>query len=154
MKVNDRWDDIEFINEKWYWIYWSAQYGTWSVSQNDQILQPGNYALGTKSEPYISVEDQSCLNLKKTFSSDTMQEDETSLQTKNDSPEDQPTVDWQEALAVEQIADILQELELAKTPKPKQQMSMTYAMQATTVEDALVQHVQPSRYGGALPNSW
>ena len=105
----------------------------WSVSQNNQILQPGNYALGTKSEPYISVEDQSCLNLEETFSSDTTQEDKPSLpQAKDNSPEDQPTVDWQEALAVKQTADILEELELTKTPKPKQQMSTTYAMQATT----------------------
>ena len=126
--MNDRWDDVEFINEKWYWIYWSAQYGMWSVSQNDQILHPGNYTLGTKSEPYISVEDQRHLNLEETFSSDTMQEEETSLQqAKNNSPEDQPIVDWQEALAIEQTADILKELELAKTPKPEQQMSTIYA---------------------------
>ena len=133
MKVNNSWDDVEFINEKWYWIYWSAQYGTWSVAQNDEILVPGNYALGTKSEPYISVEDQSRLNLNETFLSDTTQEDENSLQqTKNVSPEDQPIVDWQEALAVEQTADILEELDLARTPKPEKQMSTTYATQATT----------------------
>ena len=132
VKVNDKWDDIEFINDRWYWTYWSAQHATWSVSQNDHILFPGNYALGTKSEPYILVEDQSRLNLDKTFSSDTTHKEGSSLLYKEGvSPEDQPTMDWQEAIAVEQTADILEELELTRTPKNNQQMSTTYAMQAT-----------------------
>ena len=94
IKVNNKWDDVEFINEKWYWIYWSAPNGTCSVSQNDRISFPGNYTLRTKSKPYISVEDQSHLNLDETFGSDTTHDKGSSLLHKEGiSLEDQPTVD-------------------------------------------------------------
>ena len=131
VKVNNHWDDAEFINNWWYWTYWSATFGTWSVSKNDRIETPAHFVLGTKNEPYVSMENQECLNLEETFSSDTTHKEETSLY-KDISPEDQPTVDWQEALEVEQTADIFEELELMKTPKNNQPMSTTYATQATT----------------------
>ena len=147
--MNDKWDNIEFINEGWYWTYWSAQHATWSVSKNDHILFPGNYALGTKSEPYISVEDQSHLNFDKTFSSDTTHEEGSSLLHKEGvSPEDQLMTDWQEAIAVEQTADILEELELTRTPKNNQQMSTTYAAQATTA------YIQSSDTSTSPLQSW
>ena len=152
--MNNKWDDIEFINEGWYWTYWSAQNATWSVSQNDHILFPGNYALRTKSEPYISVEDQSRLNLDETFSSDTTHEEGSSLLHKEGvSPEDQPMTDWQEAIAVKQTADILEELELAKTPKNNQQMSATYATQATTayIQSSNIGTSPLTVMGGAAP---
>ena len=73
------------------------------------------------------------MNLDETFSSDTTHEEGSSLLHKEGvSPEDQPTMDWQEAIAVEQMADIFEELELTKTPKNNQQMSTTYATPATT----------------------
>ena len=123
---------MEFINDWWYWTYWSAEHGTWSASKNNHIEILGHFALGTKNEPYILVEDQDCLNLEETFSSDTTHKERTSLHKEEISPKDQPTVDWQEAIAIEQTADILEELELTRTPKNKQQMSTMYATQATT----------------------
>ena len=132
VKVNDHWDDTEFINDWWYWTYWSAEHGTWSASKNDRIEIPGHFALGTKNEPYISVEDRDRLKLEETFSSDITHKEGTPSQEKNNLPEDLPTVDWQEAAAIEQTAETLEELELTGTPKVDQQMSTTYATQATT----------------------
>src|SRR5712671_1979986 len=58
IKVNDLWYNVEYINDEWYYIYWSMRRGQYAVIGSDLIKQPHYYGLGTKSLPYETREDK------------------------------------------------------------------------------------------------
>src|SRR5712671_3850103 len=58
IKVNDLWYNVEYINDEWYYTYWSMRRGQYAVIGSDLIKQPHYYGLGTKSLPYTTREDK------------------------------------------------------------------------------------------------
>src|SRR5712672_3427721 len=58
IKVNDLWYNVEYINNEWYYVYWSTRRGQYTVIGSDLIKQPHYYGLGTKSLPYTTREDK------------------------------------------------------------------------------------------------
>jgi len=58
IKVNDLWYNVEYINNEWYYIYWSTRRRQYAVVGSDLIERPHYYGLGTKSLPYATREDK------------------------------------------------------------------------------------------------
>jgi len=104
----------------------------WTVSQNDQIIFPTGYGLGTKSSPNTSDRDRIRLNVEESFSSDTTQGEGSPFER---TEEDGPTTDQPVVYDMEQTAEELERLSV--TPKPEERM------QETQTYEAQIAHTYP-----------
>ncbi|SRR5260221_1976101 len=115
-------DPIEYINGTWYQLDWNDG---WTMHESLQLSQPSLFNLGTKEEPYLSIEDAIHLKAEKSSTSETTAEEKES----DDLSEDLPMSDLSQVQTVEQVAEELEGLNLI--PKLEYMTTHTYEAQIT-----------------------
>jgi len=105
IKVQEKVYEVKYINDGWYYTYYSTPKGQYSVIAADLIKHPHQYSLGTKSLPFETREDKP-------------QEspEEESPQTTKRSEEDEPVTTQEAQKEVGQLAYQLHRTDLEESP--------------------------------------
>jgi len=141
VKVNNVWYNIEYINDEWYYTYWTDSKGRYLVNRDDLIKQAHYFGLGTKNLPYATREDQP-------------QEspEEESPQTTKRSEEDEPLTTQEQQTEVGRLAYQFHETNLEQSPledtakihgyRAVHQIYQDMATAATTITEQQQQPIQ------------